>query len=262
MIDEDQVLGFDARLQLAVDRDAHAARTLLHEGLGRQHVDDLARADAPGERPERAVRAGVTVAAKHQRARQGQAQLRTDHVDDAVAGLVDVEQPDPALAAAVAQTRDEIVGPAMLRAGSCRRRRNHVIGRREGQLGTVDRQAAAFQFGESRRPAEVVQQVAVDMQQGRAVAEVDDDVAVPQFVEQRPGLRGSVRYCRFRFAFHGCPGSTYLRSNSHTSGKPTSSCSCFMSKAGTGEPLVLPCSFSHAKLRSSAAQTTPMPAEG
>ena len=46
---------------------------------------DLARADAERQRAERAVRGGVGVAADDRHARLGDAQLRPDDVDDALA---------------------------------------------------------------------------------------------------------------------------------------------------------------------------------
>ena len=62
---------------------------LLHQQrLRRQHVLDLARADAERERAERAVRAGVRVAADDRHAGQRRALLRPDHVHDALAPVV------------------------------------------------------------------------------------------------------------------------------------------------------------------------------
>ena len=60
-------------------------------------------------------------------------------------------------------------------------------------------------------------QVPVDVQQRRTLAEVGDDVAVPELVEQRARRR-----C-LRLLFHLPLASTYFFSNAHTSGKPTSS---------------------------------------
>ena len=71
------VLGRDASGQGAVDGDAHGARFSLEQRLGRQHMADLAGADAEGERAEGAVGRGVAVAADHGHARLGQPQLRS-----------------------------------------------------------------------------------------------------------------------------------------------------------------------------------------
>ena len=82
---EDQVLGGDAGAELALVADAQRLRLALLQRLGRQHVLDLAGADAERERAERAVGRGVRVAADDRHARLGDAQLRADHVDDALA---------------------------------------------------------------------------------------------------------------------------------------------------------------------------------
>src|SRR5262249_26690474 len=82
---EDEVLGGHAEAQLALVADAHRARLLLNHALRREHVLDLARADAERERPEGAVGGGVRIAAHHCHARLGDAQLGADHVHDALA---------------------------------------------------------------------------------------------------------------------------------------------------------------------------------
>jgi hypothetical protein len=62
-------------------------RFLLDQRLRGQHMLGLGRADAEGERPERAMRGGVAVAADDRRAGQGQPQLGADDMDDALARL-------------------------------------------------------------------------------------------------------------------------------------------------------------------------------
>ena len=66
-------------------RDAHVLGLVLDQRLGGEHVLDLGGADAVGERAEGAVGRGVAVAADDGRARQGEALLRPDDVDDALA---------------------------------------------------------------------------------------------------------------------------------------------------------------------------------
>src|SRR6202012_5800676 len=65
---EDQVLGRYALGQRALDVDRHGLRLDLGQRLGREDVLALARADAEGERAERAVRRGVRVAAHDRQA--------------------------------------------------------------------------------------------------------------------------------------------------------------------------------------------------
>ena len=83
---QDQVLGGDALGQRALDGDRHRLERLQRQRLGGQHVLDLGGADAERQRAERAVGGGVRVAADDRHARLGQAQLRADHVDDALLG--------------------------------------------------------------------------------------------------------------------------------------------------------------------------------
>ena len=103
---EDEVLGGDAVGQRAVDLDRHRLRALQRQRLGGEDVLDLARADAERERAERAVRAGVAVAADDRHARLGEAELRADDVDDALAGVAHRVQPDAELRAVLAQRLD------------------------------------------------------------------------------------------------------------------------------------------------------------
>ena len=94
--------------------------------LGREHMLDLAGADAERERAERAMRRGMAVAADHRGARQGEALLGPDDVDDALLG------------------RDRVdIGDAEL--GDVGRQRGQLPG--AGRIG--DRQALAGM----RRPA-------------------------------------------------------------------------------------------------------------
>ncbi len=63
-------------------------------------------ADAHREGAEGAVGGGVRVAADHGHAGLGEAQLRADHVDDALLGVAEGVQPDTELLAVVAQGLD------------------------------------------------------------------------------------------------------------------------------------------------------------
>ena len=70
--------------QVALHRDGHRLRPALGEGLGGEHVLDLAGADAEGQGAEGAVGRRVAVAADDRHARLGEALLGTDDVDDAL----------------------------------------------------------------------------------------------------------------------------------------------------------------------------------
>ena len=84
---EDDVLGGDAVFQRAVDAHPHVLGLLLDQRLGGEHVLDLARADAVGERAEGAVGRGVGIAADDGGARQREALLGPDHMHDALAAV-------------------------------------------------------------------------------------------------------------------------------------------------------------------------------
>ena len=69
--------------QRALEAHLERLRLALQQALRREHVLDLARADAERERAERAVRRGVAVAAHDGHARLREPELGADHVDDA-----------------------------------------------------------------------------------------------------------------------------------------------------------------------------------
>ncbi len=70
------------RTEFAFHRDAEGLGQRLGQALGGQNVFHFRSADAEGQRAERAVRAGVAVAANDGHARLGNAQLRTDDMHD------------------------------------------------------------------------------------------------------------------------------------------------------------------------------------
>ena len=87
-------------------RDAHVLGLALDQRLGGEHMLDLGGADAVGERAEGAVRRGVAVAADDGHAGQGEALLRADDVDDALAVVELVEILDAELARILGERRD------------------------------------------------------------------------------------------------------------------------------------------------------------
>ena len=100
--------------------DAHLARLglALQQALRGQHVLDLARADAEGERAERAVRGGVAVAADDGHARLGEPEFRADDVDDALVRAVQAVQRDAELAAVVFELLESACGSSSSAIGS------------------------------------------------------------------------------------------------------------------------------------------------
>jgi hypothetical protein len=62
-----------------------------------------------------------------------------------------------------------------------------MIRRREGQFGIMDREIAALEVEQAARTAEIVQQMAIDMEQVGIVADMGDNMLVPDFGQQRSG---------------------------------------------------------------------------
>ena len=167
---KDQILGGDAERQLALELDAHGFGPALDQRLRRQHMRQFARADAERQRAEPAMGAGMAVAADDQAAGKAQAQFGPDDMDDALPGLVDVEQLDAAGRGLDPQRRQQFQ-PDLAGAGAARRRRDRVVRRREGQFRIVDGEVAALEVEQAARAAEIVQQMTIDMQQIGIVAD-------------------------------------------------------------------------------------------
>ncbi len=170
---------------VALDEHAHVARLLLHQRLGGQHVLDLRRADAPGQRPEGAVGRGVGIAADDGGAGQGEALLGADHVDDALAAVVLVEILDAEFRDVGGERLDLQPAVGVLDALGAIGRRNVVVDHRQGALGRVDLASGHAQPLEGLGARHLVDQVPIDVEQRRAVRLGLDDVVVPDLVVER-----------------------------------------------------------------------------
>ena len=136
---QDDVLGRHPGGKLAVDLDGHGRRSLLGERLGGEDVLHLGRPDAEGQGAEGAVGRGVAVAADHRHPRQGQTQLGSDDVDDALVGVPHRIAGDPELGA-VGREHLELfgrdgIGHRLVDVGGG----DVVVGRRHRQLGMPHR---------------------------------------------------------------------------------------------------------------------------
>jgi hypothetical protein len=152
---------------------AMTARILLQQTLRRQHVRDLAGADAEGQRAEGAVGAGVAVAADDGRAWLGDAQLGADDVDDPLPLRPQGVQLDPELLAVgleLADLRRRLrVENRDTTVGAARRGRRRVIHGGHRPLGPAHQQLALAQPAERLRRRHLVNQVQVDVEDGRGV---------------------------------------------------------------------------------------------
>src|SRR3954452_24355779 len=179
---EDQVLGGDAEAALALVADAHRLRLALGERLGGENVLDLAGADAERERPERAVGGGVGVAAHDRHAGLGDAELRPDHVDDALAVGPHRVHADAELLAVALERLDLDAAELVADAGGDRRAvgGHVVVGGGERAVGPADLAPGHPEAVEGLRAGDLVHEVEVDEQQA-----LRHLVLGPDAIEQR-----------------------------------------------------------------------------
>ena len=78
----------------------------MRQTLSRQHVFDLACANAKSQSAKSPVRRGVTVSANDCHARLSQSQFGSDHVNDPLFGTVDSVKLDAKLAAVAFESVD------------------------------------------------------------------------------------------------------------------------------------------------------------
>jgi hypothetical protein len=187
---EHDVLGGDARGRRAVNCHAQCLRLLLPQALRRENLLQLRRADTDRVSAERAVRRGVRVAARDDEPGLRDAELRADHVDDALLRMLETEIIFNAVGFGILFEQIEHVehfgigdrGETLLAVA-----RRHVV------VGSCERLARLAHFaaveGERLESVEraFVHEIAVDVQQRFILAALHDHVAVPDFFEQ--GLR-------------------------------------------------------------------------
>src|SRR5439155_18929347 len=127
--------------------------------------------DAEGQRAERAMGAGVAVAADNRHAGLREALLRPDHMDDALLLAAEREQWD-AEVAAVALKLVELRSGLHVRhgddaVGAAWGRRRGMIHRRQRLVGPSYPQGTLAQLGERLGRRDLVNQVQVDIQHRR-----------------------------------------------------------------------------------------------
>ena len=171
----------------AVDLDPHVLGLGLDQGLGREHMLDLGGADAVGERAEGAVGRGVAVAADDRRARQGEALLRPDDVDDALARIELVVIFDAEFARVPGQLLDLLaafgIGDAAAAVGGL----DVVVDDGERLFRRAHLAAGHAQALERLRARHLMDEMAVDVEEAQVALGVDDMV-VPDLVVQRTRL--------------------------------------------------------------------------
>ena len=189
---EDDVLGGDAVGQLAVDAHAHVLGLLLDQRLGGEHVLDLARADAVGQRAERAMGRGMAVAADDGGAGQGEALLGPDHMDDALAAVALVIILDAEVLGVLRQRGDLQRGFGIVDAKGAVGGRHVVVDHGQRLLGRADGAAGHAQTLEGLRAGHLMHQMPVDIEQAGAVGRLVHQMGVPDLVVEGAGLGHAV----------------------------------------------------------------------
>ena len=148
---------------------------------------DLGRADAEGERTERAMGRGVAVAAHQRHARQGEALLRADDVADALAPVALAVIFEPEQRGVLRQIGD-LRGALGIRIGGRAIGGRHVVvGHQQRPLRRADLQAGEPQRRKRLRAVHLVGDLAVDIKETGAVRLGVDHMVVPDLVVEGTG---------------------------------------------------------------------------
>ena len=123
---EGGILGRDAERQRAREADLHGPRAELPQALCCEHVFHLGCSDAKRKGAEGPVRAGMRVAADDHRSRERQAELRADHVHDALPSMTHAKAGDSVLRA-VALQRRHLCATDLVSVAPRVGRRRHVV---------------------------------------------------------------------------------------------------------------------------------------
>ncbi len=158
---------------------------MLRKGLRREHVLDLARADAERERAEGAVGRRVRVAADDRHAGLRVAHLGTDHVHDALAGGAPGIERDAELVGVGLQRlhllRADLVGHRAVG------RRHVVVHRRDREVGAANGAIVHAQALERLRARHLVHEMQVDVEEVGLAVGAMHDMAFPYLLSQRLG---------------------------------------------------------------------------
>ena len=161
----------------------HGLRFALRQALRGQHVLHFRSSDAEGQRAKSAVRAGVAIAADDGYAWLGQAQLRADHVHNALLRRIHIEQGHAEFFAVLLQRlnlarRDGIGNRRTAWFGG-----NVVIHGRDCALGLPHFAARRAKAVERLRRGHLVHQMQIDIQQRRLPGRNAHYVLIPDLLE-------------------------------------------------------------------------------
>ena len=189
---KDHVFRVYSGRQRTVNRDPHGLWANLPQCLRRHDMGVLGLADAESDRAQRALGRRVTVAADDRQSWQRDSLLGSDDMNDALPRIAEAKAPDPAPIHVLVELADH--------AGNFRRRGicdaaarcGDVMVRRAEKLARVaNRQATTLHVREGVEGT-LVDDVAIDIDEGRTGRPRDDHVTIPNLVEHR----ARVRSCR------------------------------------------------------------------
>ena len=178
---ENQVLGRNSFRPFAVEAHQRRLRFRLREALRRQHVLDLARADAESQSAERAVRRSMAVPAHDGQSGLRNAEFRPDNMHDALIAAVHVEESNARLFA-IARQRFEL--PRSVRVEnrqSAILRRHRVIHHRKRKVRSPDLAPRSLQSRKSLRRSAFMNQVTIDVDKRRLVGNFAYKMRIPDF---------------------------------------------------------------------------------
>ncbi len=180
--------------QRAVDEHAHVLRFRLDQRLRREHMLDFRRADAMRQRAESAMRRGMAVAADDGRARQGEALLGTDDMDDALADVVLVEIFDAEILGIGGERLDLHAALGIVDCPSSGRWSAHCDRRRRASSAARAPCVRQPQPFEGLRGRHLMDEMAVDIEEARAVVLAIDQMVVPRSCRRACGARPSLKH--------------------------------------------------------------------
>ena len=139
--------------------------------------------DAESECAERAMRGGVTVTADDGHAGLGATEFRSDDVDDAAMRAGHAVQGDAEFSGVGFHLLDLRRSHRVCNWNVDGRGWDGMIHRRQGLIGAADFQSALTQTGEGLRRGHFVDEVQVNVEDGRCAFLFGDDVGFPNFVK-------------------------------------------------------------------------------
>ena len=214
---EDHILGVHARRQGSVDFDPPHFQRIECQALRGQDVANLRGADAEGERAERAVRRRVAVAARDRHARLRQAELRSDHVHDALVVAVERPQGDARFTAVAFERRGHFLGHQIKEGPRARAGRHDVVDGPERAVRVCDIPPLLPEHVEGLRGGHFVDQVQADEQLRLSARQFPHGVRVPDFAEKSFSHGAQLQYSHvstasslFRFRGRTSHGGAFL----------------------------------------------------